>query len=32
MCVGLNLKDAFHHVPMSAAVKKILRFQWKGKL
>ena len=32
MCVGLNLKDAFHHVPMSATVKKFLRFKWKGKL
>ena len=31
-CVGLNLKDAFLHVPMSACVKKFLRFKWKGKL
>ena len=32
MCVGLDLKDAFLHVPMSAWVKKFLRFKWKGKL
>ena len=32
MCVGLDLKDAFLHVPMSVQVKKFLRFKWKGKL
>ncbi len=32
MCVGLDLKDASLHVPMSAQVKKFLRFKWKGKL
>ena len=32
MSVGLDLKDAFLHVPMSAWVKKFLRFEWKGKL
>ena len=26
MCVGLDLKDAFLHVPMSAQVRKFLRF------
>ena len=31
MCAGLDLKDAFLHVPMSACVKKFLRFKWKGK-
>ena len=30
MCVGLDLKDAFLHVPMSAPVKKFLRFKGKG--
>ena len=32
MCAGLDLKDAFLHVPISARVKKFLRFKWKGKL
>ena len=32
MCAGLDLKDAFLHVPMSARVKKFLRFKWNGKL
>ena len=32
MCVGLDLKDAFLHVPMCARVKKFLRFKLKGKL
>ena len=32
MCSGLDLKDSFLHVPMSAQVKKFLRFTWKGKL
>ena len=32
MCAGLDLKDAFRHVPMHAKVKKFLRFKWKGKL
>ena len=32
MCAGLDLKDAFLHVPMHAKVKKFLRFKWKGKL
>ena len=32
MCAGLDLKDAFLHVPMSARVKKFLRFKWRGKL
>ena len=32
MCAGLDLKDAFLHVPMRAQVKKFLRFKWKGKL
>ena len=27
MCVGLDLKDAFLHVPMSAQVKEFLRFE-----
>ena len=31
MCVGLDLKDAFLHVSISAQVKKFLRFKWKGK-
>ena len=30
--VGLELKDAILHVPMSARVKRFLRFKWKGKL
>ena len=29
---GLDLKNAFLHVPMSARVKKFLRFKWKGIL
>ena len=29
---GLDLKDAFLHVPMSSRVKKFLRFKWIGKL
>ena len=29
LCVGL---DAFLHVPMSAWVKKFLKFKWRGKL
>ena len=32
MCVGLDLKDAFLHVPMSAQIRKFLRFKWRGKL
>ena len=32
MCAGLDLKDAFLHVPISAWVKKFLRYKWKGKL
>ena len=32
MCAGLNLKDAFLHLPMDAKVKKYLQFKWKGKL
>ena len=32
MCAGLDLKVSFLHVPMSARVKKFLRFKWKGKL
>ena len=32
MCAGLDLKDAFLYVPMSAQVKRFLRFKWKGKL
>ena len=32
MCEGLDLKDTFLYVPMSARVKKFLRFKWKGKL
>ena len=32
VCAGLDLKVAFLHVPMSARVKKFLRFTWKGKL
>ena len=32
MCMGLDLKDAFLYVPMSARVKKFLRFKWMGKL
>ena len=32
MWAGLDLKDAFLHVPMSAQVKKFLRFTWRGKL
>ena len=32
MCAGLDLKDAFLHVPLDASVKKFLRFKWKGKL
>ena len=32
MCAGLDLKDAFLHVPMDAGVKKFLQFEWKGKL
>ena len=32
LCAGLDLKDTFLHVPMSAWVKKFLRFKWKGKL
>ena len=31
-CVGLDLKDAFLHVPMRDKVKKFLRFKWQGKL
>ena len=32
MCTGLDLKDAFLHVPMSVQVNKFLRFTWRGKL
>ena len=31
-CAGLDIKDAFLHVPMDAKVKKFLRFRWGGKL
>ena len=31
-CVGIDLKDAFLHVPMHDKVKKFLRFKWQGKL
>ena len=30
-CGGLDLKDAFLHLPMDAQVKKFLRFRWIGK-
>ena len=32
ICVELDLKDAFLHVPMSVHVKKFLPFKWKRKL
>ena len=32
ICVGLDLKNAFLYVPMSAQVRKFLRFKWRGKL
>ena len=32
ICAVLDLKDAFLHVPISAWVKKFLRFKWRGKL
>ena len=32
MYAGLDLKDAFLHVPISARVKKFLRFKWKGNI
>ena len=32
MSAGLDLKNAFLHVPMSTQVKKFLRFKLKGKL
>ena len=32
MCVGVDLKDAFLHVPMRAQIKKFLRFKWRRKL
>ena len=31
MCGGLDLKDAFLHVPMSVWVNKFLRFKLRGK-
>ena len=31
-CAGLDLKDAFLHIPICDWVKKFLRFKWKGKL
>merc|ERR1712101_2328 len=32
MCAGLDFKDAFLHIPISAQIKKFLRFKWKEKL
>ena len=32
MCAGLDLKDAFLHVPMDTSVKKFHQFKWKGEL
>ena len=32
ICAGLDLRDTFLHVPMSAWINKFLRFKWKGKL
>ena len=32
MCAGLDLKDAFLHVPMAARIKKYLQFSWRRKL
>ena len=32
MCAGLDIKDAFLHIPMDTKVKKFLWFKWKGKL
>ena len=31
-CVGIDLKDAFLHVPISPRFRKFLRFHWLGKL
>ena len=32
MCAGLDLKQAYLHVPMAPKVRKFLRFEWNGKL
>ena len=32
MYVVLDLMDAFLHFPMSAQVKKFIRFKWREKL
>ena len=32
MCVGLDIKNSLLYVPMSARVKKFLRFKRRGKL
>ena len=32
ICVGLDLKHVFFHIPMRSRVKKFLMFAWKGKL
>ena len=32
VCMGMDLKDAFLHVPMRPEVNKFLQFAWKGKL
>ena len=31
-CVGLDIKDAFLHIPMHSESKKFLRFNWLGEL
>ena len=31
-CAGLDLKDAFLHVPMHPKARKFLRFKWNKKL
>lgn len=31
-CVGLDIRDAFLHIPMSKDSKKYLRFQWLGEI
>lgn len=30
LCMGMDLKDIFFHVPLSPKVKKFLQFAWKG--